>query len=160
MGNAERKFRDSMYRGDEYRANHYYFNHVKKITSLKSVAIDPNSCVSKQPGSLTLFQCSALHAMDRLYYEFLRKGGNINSVTENGATICHLICTSSSAWDIKKETRHRMLCDTLEAYYPDPSQLVACIDAKDKVSYAVFVWCVLTMIRGMRNRHPPTIVMS
>ena len=142
MGNAERKFRDSIHKGDEYRANDYYFNHFKKITSLKPVSIDPNSCANRQPGSLTLFQCSALHAMDRLYYEFLKRGANITSVTEDGATICHLICTSSSAWDIKKEIRYKMLSDTLEAYYPDPSQLVACIDAKDKVSKlcGVFVY--------------------
>ena len=136
MGNAERKFRDSMQKGDEFKANDYY----KKISSFKPAMIDPNSCTNKHYGSLTLFQNSALHAMDKLYYEFLKNGGNVNSVTEDGSTICHLICTSSSAWDTKKETRYDMLCYTLEVFYPDPSQLVACIDAKDKVRW---VWCLV-----------------
>lgn len=149
MGNAERRFRDNVSKGDEEKANELYFSQIKNSKRV----IDPNSIVirsSTSPrGSLTLLQCCALYAMDRLYWEFLTIGGAVFSRTSEGETICHLICTCDAT---RKDTvRFKMLSGTIEKYYKDPQSLTSCIDAKDRVSIGHNVLC--RYCTSSRNPH-------
>jgi len=135
MGNAERRFRDSVSKGDEDKANEYYFSQAKKTSKR---VIDPNSIVtfsfSSDVSSLTLLQCCALYAMEKLYWEMLRCGGNVRSLTSKGESICHLICTCNHSNVAKKsKIRCKMLSVTIEEFFKNPQSLTSCIDAKDQV---------------------------
>lgn len=127
MGNAERKLKDFVSRGEEEKANDCYFGQIKR-------KVNPNLVISRPTlPSLTLLQCCALYAMERMYWDLLNNGGDVFTVTSEGDTICHLICTCDKG-NRRKSVRLKMLSETIEKYYP-LSILMKCIDAKDKVNY-------------------------
>lgn len=147
MGNAERRFKDCVSRGDEDKANDLY--DVKFKNNKKGV--DPNSTIARPttprgiyPSSpITLLQCCALHAMEYLYWQLLNDGGDVLSVTCEGESICHLICTcDNSNINTRKSTvRFRMLSATIEKCCKNSlSQLMKCIDAKDQVMTVSLVY--------------------
>ena len=127
MGNAERRLKDFVGRGEEDKANDCYFGQIKK-------KVNPGLVISR-PGlpSLTLLQCCALYAMDRMYWDLLNNGGDVFSVTSEGDTTFHLICTCDNGNRRRSSIRFKMLSETIEKYYA-LSILMEYIDAKDKVS--------------------------
>ena len=141
MGNAERKFKDCISRGDEDKANDLYYMKFKN----NKKRVNPNSTVPRptfphgiSPGGapMTLLQCCALHAMEHLYWGLLDDGGDVFCLTNEGESICHLICTcDNSNINARKSTvRFRMLSETIEKCCKNSlSQLMKCIDAKDQV---------------------------
>ena len=127
MGNAERRLKDYVSRGEEDKAVDCYFNQIKK-------KVDPNLVISRPTlPPLTLLQCCALYAIDRIYWDLLNNGANVFTVTSEGDTICHLICTCDKN-NRRRSIRYKMLSETIEKYY-SLSVLMKCIDAKDKVNY-------------------------
>lgn len=145
MGNAERRFKDCVSRGDESKANECYNKQFKNNRK----RVDPNAAVllptspRGNGASLTLLQCCALHAMEHLYWELVNNGGNVLSVTSEEERICHLICTYYHDSNInarKSAIRSRMLSETIEKCFKNsPSQLMECIDAKDKVTFSLIL---------------------
>ena len=150
MGNAERRFKDCVSRGDEDKANDFYFTQFKNNSKKR---IDPNSTVARPTTSrattlgapLTLLQCCALHAMERLYWSLLSNGGDLDSVTSEGESICHLICSCEQSNVRKSDVRLRMLTGTLEKCH-SLSQLMTRIDAKDHVSSLMYLWYLYDVI--------------
>ena len=138
MGNAERRLKEFVSKGDEDKANECYFGQIKKNGKKR---VDPTLVVPRPTlPSMTLLQCCALYAMERMYWDLLKNGGDVFTVTGEGDTICHLICTCDDSSNRKSSTRLKMLTETIEKYYKNPlSVLMKCIDAKDKVMSRVFV---------------------
>ena len=130
MGNAERRLKEVVSKGEEGKANEYYFN-IKKNSKRK---IDPDLTVPR-PGypSLTLLQCCALYGMERIYWDLLNNGGDVLTVTSEGCTLCHLICTFHGYNKGVNRVRFKMLSETIEKYYSPLNALMKCIDARDKV---------------------------
>ena len=141
MGNAERRLKDFVSRGEEDKANECYFGQIKNSKK----RVDPNLVIPRPTlPSLTLLQCSALYAMERMYWDLLNNGGDVFTVTSEGDTICHLICTCDDSNKRRSSLRFKMLSETIEKYYKNPlSLLMKYIDAKDKVLLAMceWVWC-------------------
>ena len=132
MGNAERKLKEFVSKGEEDKANECYFN-IKKNSKRK---IDPNLIVPRSwYPSLTLLQCCALYAMERIYWDLLSNGGDVLTVTGEGGTLCHLICTCDGYNKGVNRVRFKMLSETIERYYSPLNALMKCIDARDKVTH-------------------------